>query len=43
MPFKSRRQQKYMFSQHKDIAEKWRKEGKAYVKPEKKKAKKRKK
>ena len=36
MPFVSEKQRKFMFSQHPDIAKRWAKEGKAYVKKSKK-------
>lgn len=31
MPFKSEKQRRYMFAKHPEIAERWSKEGKAYV------------
>ncbi len=33
MPFKSKKQMRYMFSQHPDIAERWAKEQKAKSRP----------
>ena len=43
MPFKSKKQMRYMYSQHPDIAKKWsaeaKSEGKAQVQPGKKKKK----
>ena len=36
MPFKSTKQRAFMYSQHPEIARKWAKEGKGYVKRKKK-------
>jgi len=42
MPYVSEKQRRYMWSQHPEIAERWSKEGKGYVKGKKKKSKKKK-
>lgn len=37
MPYKSEKQRRYMYKFHPDIAKRWDKEGKGYVKKKKKK------